>query len=121
MGVNCMRLTRWIALTPALLVTLPSLASAQTVAEVQVAPAAITLRVHTTQRLVAVAYDAAGNVITTVHYKWTSNNLNVAKVDSTGAVSAVGDGSAVIRAEAIGSGPPPRHGVAVITVRGRAP
>ena len=116
-----MRLTKWIALTPALLLAVPAVASAQRVAEVQVAPAAITLRVGTTQRLVAVAYDAAGNVITTVRYKWASNNLNVAKVDSTGAVTAVGDGSAVVRAEALGSGTLPRHGVAVITVRGRAP
>jgi len=119
-----MRLSRLLALAPALLLVAPSMALAQrpaAVAEVQVAPAAITLRVNTTQRLVAVAYDAAGNVITTARYKWSSNNLNVAKVDSTGAVTAVGDGSAVVRAEAIGSGPPPRHGVAVITVRGRAP
>ena len=89
------------------------------VAEVQVAPAAIALQVGTTQKLIGVAYDAAGNVITTARYRWSSNNLNVARVDSTGTVSAVGEGSAVIRAEALGSGAPPKHGAAVITVRRR--
>ena len=115
-----MRLTRWFALAPALLLAAPAVALAQrpaAVAEVQVAPAAITLQAGTTQRLVAVAYDAAGNVITTARYRWTSNNLNVAKVDTAGAVTAVAEGSAVIRAEALGSGVPLKHGAAVITVR----
>ncbi len=106
----------------ALLLAAPSIAMAQrpaAVAEVQVAPAAITLQVGTTQKLVAVSYDAGGNVITTTRYRWASNNLNVARVDSTGTVSAVGEGSAVIRAEALGSGTPPKHGAAVITVRKR--
>ncbi len=119
-----MKLSRWIALMPALLLAAPSIASAQraaAVAEVQVAPAAIAIRVGTAQRLVAVAYDANGNVLTTARYRWTSNNLNVARVDSTGVVTAVGEGSAVIRAEALGSGTPPKHGAAVITVRRRAP
>ena len=119
-----MKLIRLLALAPGLLLAAPASALAQkpaAVAEVQVAPAAITLQAGTTQRLVAVAYDAGGNVITTAHYRWSSNNLNVARVDSTGSVTAVGDGSAVIRAEALGSGPPPKHGAAVITVRRRAP
>ena len=118
-----MRLIRWVALTPVLLLAAPVIALAQkpaAVAEVQVAPAAITIQAGNVQKLIAVAYDAAGNVITTAHYRWFSNNLNVARVDSTGTVTAVGDGSTVIRAEALGSGPPPKHGAAVITVRRRA-
>ena len=112
---------RVFALTPMLLVALSGISKAQkTVAEVQVAPAAITLQAGTTQKLIAVAYDAGGTVITTARYRWSSNNLNVARVDSTGTVSAVGEGSAVVRAEAIGSGPPARHGAAVITVRRRS-
>jgi len=91
------------------------------VTEVQVAPAAITIQVGASQRLVAVGYDAAGNVITTARYRWVSTNLNVVKVDSTGTVTAVGEGSAVVRAAAVGSGPPPRHGVAVITVHRHTP
>jgi len=115
-----MRTLRVVA--AAVLMIIPGVASAQRpapVAEVQVAPAAIAIQVGTAQRLVAVAYDANGNVITTAHYRWTSNNLNVARVDSTGTVTAVGEGSAVIRAEAVGSGTPPKHGAAVITVRRR--
>jgi len=112
------------ALTPLLLLAISGIAQAQkpaAVAEVQVAPAAITIHVGATQRLVAVAYDADGNVITTAHYRWISTNLNVVTVDSAGIVTAVGDGSAVVRAVALGSGQPPKHGVAVITVRRRAP
>ena len=112
---------RVLTLTPMLLAALSGICQAQkTVAEVQVAPAAITLQAGTTQKLIAVAYDAGGTVITTARYRWSSNNLNVARVDSAGAVTAVGDGSAVIRAEALGSGQPLKHGAAVITVRRRA-
>jgi len=119
-----MQNVRVVAVALAALLLIPAIARAQkpaAVAEVQVAPAAITLQAGTNQRLVAVAYDGAGNVITTAHYRWSSNNLNVARVDSTGSVHAVGEGSAVIRAEALGSGSPPKHGAAVITVRRRAP
>ena len=111
------------ALTPMLLLAMAGVVQAQkpaAVAEVQVAPAAIAIQAGNTQKLIAVAYDAAGNVITTAHYRWSSNNLNVARVDSTGTVTAVHEGSAVIRAEALGSGTPPKHGAAVITVRRRA-
>jgi len=111
---------RVFALTPMLLLALAGVSRAQkTVAEVQVAPGAITILAGTTQKLIAVAYDAGGTVITTARYRWSSNNLNVARVDSTGTVTAVAEGSAVIRAEAVGSGPPAQHGAAVITVRRR--
>ncbi len=118
-----MKLHRWVALAPALLLAAPAVAHAQSkVAEVQVAPAAITLRAGTTQKLIAVAYDAEGNVVPTgVRFRWSSNNLNVARVDSVGTVTAVAEGSAVIRAEALGSGQPLKHGAAMITVRRRAP
>jgi uncharacterized protein YjdB len=115
---------RIVALAASLLFLAPAIATAQkpaAVAEVQVAPAAIAIQAGNTQQLIAVAYDAAGNVITTAHYRWSSNNLNVARVDSTGTVTAVHEGSAVIRAEALGSGTPLKHGAAVITVRRRAP
>lgn len=118
-----MRDLRVVAVAASVLLLTPAICAAQkpaAVAEVQVAPAAIAIQAGTTQKLIAVAYDAGGNVITTAHYRWSSNNLNVARVDSTGTVTAVGEGSAVIRAEALGSGPPPKHGAAVITVRRRA-
>ena len=116
-----MNTQRIFALTPILMLAAAGVLQAQkTVAEVQVAPAAITIQAGTTQRLIAVAYDAGGTVITTARYRWSSTNLNVARVDSTGTVTAVAEGSAVVRAEAIGSGPPARHGAAVITVRRRS-
>jgi uncharacterized protein YjdB len=110
----------WIlALAPTLLLAMSTAASAQKpVAEVQVVPAAVTMRVGGERKLAVMAYDADGNVITTgVRYRWHSNNVNVAQVDSTGAVKAVGVGSAVVRAVAEGSGRPPRRGEAVVTVR----
>ncbi len=116
-----MKNLRVCALAASVLMALPTVSLAQgKVAEVQVAPAAITLHAGTAQRLVAVAYDAGGNVLTTVRYRWSSNNLNVARVDSTGTVTAVAPGSAVIHAVAEGSGRPARRGEAVVTVR-RAP
>ncbi len=124
-----MKTSRCLALTPTLLMaavlelaTTATCVAQSRVAEVQVAPAAITLRAGTTQKLIAVAYDAEGNVVPTgVRFRWSSNNLNVARVDSLGSVTAVAEGSAVIRAEALGSGQPLKHGAAMITVRRRAP
>ncbi len=107
------------ALAPILLAALSSVCLAQKpVAEVQVVPAAVTMRVGGERRLEAMAYDADGNVIPTgVRYRWWSNNVNVARVDSTGAVTAVGVGSAVVHAVAEGSGKPPIRGESVVTVR----
>jgi uncharacterized protein YjdB len=113
--------SRLLALAPLLLAAAPAICLAQQpVAEVQVVPAAVTLRVGGERKLAAMAYDADGNVIPTgVRYRWTSNNVNVAQVDSTGAVRAVAPGSAVIRAAAEGSGRPPKSGVAAVTVQRR--
>jgi uncharacterized protein YjdB len=115
-----MRTHTLYALAPVLLLATSTVALAQQpVAEVQVVPPAVTLEVGATQQLHALAYDADGNVIPTgVRFRWASNNVNVARVDSTGAVTAVSKGSAVVRAEAAGSGTPPKRGVAAVTVRG---
>ncbi len=87
------------------------------VAEVQVAPAAPTLSVGANQKLHATAYDSAGNVIVTrVRYRWVSANVNIARVDSTGQVSGVAAGSAVVRAEVVGAAPA-KSGAATVTVR----
>lgn len=88
------------------------------VREVQVAPAAATVAVGATSRLRAVAYDGSGNVLATgVRYTWTSSNVNVARVDSLGVVTGVVAGTAVVSAEARGSGTPPKSGAAAVTVR----
>jgi uncharacterized protein YjdB len=114
-----MKLSRLIGLAAFLSLSAPGTAHAQKpVAEVQVVPAAVTLRPGAEHRLAAMAYDAGGNVIPTgVRYRWFSNNVNVALVDSTGRVTAVGVGSAVVHAVAEGSGRPPKRGEAVVTVR----
>jgi len=110
------------ALATVLLLLAPAAARAQKpVAEVQVAPASVTLPAGATHRLSALAYDADGNVIASgVRFVWSSTNVNVARVDSTGTVTAVAPGSAVIRAEVVGSGRP-RRGEATVHVRRPAP
>jgi uncharacterized protein YjdB len=112
---------RVLGFSASVLLLAPGVCRAQKpVAEVQVAPAAVTITVGATHKLSALAYDAGGNVIATgVRYTWSSNNVNVARVDSTGTVTAVSAGSAVIRAEAVGSGTPAKHGAAAITVKHR--
>jgi len=112
-----------LALTPLFLLLSTGVCLAQKpVAEVQVAPPSVTLRVGATHRLSALAYDADGNVLAAgVRYAWSSNNVNVARVDSTGTVTAVAPGAAVIRAETVGGGSPPRRGEATVRVRRPAP
>lgn len=118
-----MNTKRVVALTSLLLLAAAGVCLAQKpVAEVQVAPPSVTLKAGTTQRLTALAYDADGNVIAAgVRYVWSSNNVNVVRVDSTGTVTAVAAGTAVIRAEAVGSGTPPKRGAAAVTVRQPTP
>src|SRR6266568_7906619 len=82
----------------ALALTLPGAALAQNVAEVQVAPPTITIRVGERSGLLATAFDRIGNVIPTVRIIWSSNNLAVAKVDNNGTVTGVGNGVAIVEA-----------------------
>src|SRR5712664_3258472 len=101
------------------LAPLPSLAprvlTAQNVAEVQVAPPSVTIRVGERTGLLATAFDRIGNVIPTVRLIWSSNNLNVAKVDNNGTVTGVGNGVAIIEAR-VGA----RRGQAAVQVTGGA-
>src|SRR6266581_6770098 len=82
----------------ALLLALPGVLAAQNVAEVQVAPPSITLKVGERAGLLATAFDRVGNVIPTVRVIWSSNNVAVAKVDNDGTVTGVGGGVAIIEA-----------------------
>ncbi len=113
-----MRVLRLGLIAAALAATLTAKASAQAaVNEVQLAPGVLTLTVGQSRRLVAAAYDARGAAIVTgVRYRWVSANVNVARVDSTGQVTAVAPGTALVRAEASG-GNPPKAGAATVTVR----
>src|ERR1700704_2704827 len=71
---------------------LPGAATAQNIAEVQVAPPSVTIKVGERSGLLATAFDRAGNVISTVRVIWSSNNVAVAKVDNNGTVTGVGGG-----------------------------
>src|ERR1043166_6945169 len=88
----------------ALVLVIPGAATAQNVAEVQVAPPSVTIRVGERSGLLATAFDRIGNVIPTVRIIWSSNNVNVAKVDNNGTVTGVANGVAII--EARGGGRP---------------
>jgi uncharacterized protein YjdB len=78
----------------------PALALAQNVAEVQVAPPSVTIRVGERSGLLATAFDRIGNVIPTIRIIWSSNNMAVAKVDNNGTVTGVNNGVAIIEARA---------------------
>lgn len=93
----------------------PSAALAQNVAEVQVAPPSITIKIGEKSGLLATAFDRAGNVIPTVRVIWSSNNVAVAKVDNQGTVTGVGGGVAIIEAH-VGA----RKGQAAVQVVGAA-
>ncbi len=103
------------ALIAALGCLAPGVTAAQNVAEVQVAPPSVTIRVGERSGLLATAFDRIGNVIPTVRIIWSSNNLNVAKVDNNGTVTGVGNGVAIIEAR-VGA----RRGQAAIQVTGGA-
>ncbi|HUL03293.1 MAG TPA: Ig-like domain-containing protein [Gemmatimonadales bacterium] len=83
--------------------------------EVQVAPPSMTLRAGERSGLLATAFDRAGNVLTTVKVLWSSNNIQVARVDNNGNVTGVGNGVAIIEAR-VGT----RKGTAAVQVVGGA-
>src|SRR3977135_1738744 len=70
----------------------PGAATAQNIAEVQVAPPSVTIKVGERSGLLATAFDRAGNVISTVRVIWSSNNVAVARVDNSGTVRGGGGG-----------------------------
>ena len=99
----------------ALACSVPGAAAAQNVAEVQVAPPTVTIRVGERSGLLATAFDRIGNVIPTVRIIWSSNNINVAKVDNNGTVTGVANGVAIVEAR-VGA----RRGQAAVQVTGGA-
>src|SRR5438045_138919 len=94
---------------------IPLAASAQNVAEVQVAPPTVTIRVGERSGLLATAFDRIGNVVPTVRIIWSSNNVNIAKVDNNGTITGVANGVAIIEAR-VGA----RRGQAAVQVTGGA-
>ena len=81
------------------------------------APSSATLTVGATHKLTALAYDADGNVLSGVRWRWTSSNAKVARVSSSGTVTALAEGKTTIRVEAAGSGTPPKASSSEITVK----
>jgi uncharacterized protein YjdB len=75
----------------------------------------VTIRVGERSGLLATAFDRIGNVIPTVRIIWSSNNINIARVDNNGTVTGVGNGVAIIEAR-VGA----RRGQAAVQVTGGA-
>jgi uncharacterized protein YjdB len=81
------------------------------VASVSITPNAIALRVPQTARLIAQAFDVQGKPLANRSYMWTTDAPSVATVNQLGDVTAVGTGSASIRATSGG-----QTGIATISV-----
>lgn len=80
-------------------------------ASVGVAPSASNIVVNESIQLTATAYDVDGAVVSGRTFTWSSDNAGVATVSSTGLVTGVGSGNAVISASADGY-----TGTATVTV-----
>src|SRR5258708_21051515 len=100
----------------ALSLALPGALAAQNVAEVQVAPPSVTVKVGERSGLIATAFDRNGNVIPTVRISWTSNNVAVAEAEKEGRGRGIASGVVIISA---GSGT--RSGTAAVQVVGGPP
>jgi hypothetical protein len=73
---------------------------AQNVAEVQVTPETVTLKVGQKQALFAAAFDAGGNLIPTARFTFTSNNPAVATAQADGVVIGLKGGPAIVQVTA---------------------
>ena len=94
----------------------PSALAAQQVAEIQVAPPSVSIKVGERTGLLATAFDRIGNVIPTVRFIWSSNNVQIARVDNNGTVTGVASGVAIVEAR-VGT----RRGTVAVQVTGGAP
>jgi alpha-tubulin suppressor-like RCC1 family protein len=88
-----------------------TLAVAQQVTSVTVAPTSAAVTVGATQQFTATARDAGGSTVAGVKFLWVSANVNVAVVDTTGLARGTGAGAVTITA--VGRGEP---GNAVLNV-----
>jgi TonB family protein len=87
------------------------------VAEIQIAPRYLRMRVDAVAQVVATAYDADGIPVNAA-FTWSSSNINVADVTPEGFVRGVAPGAAVVTA-ATGTGAARRVGqVSVFVMRG---
>jgi uncharacterized protein YjdB len=88
-----------------------SVAFQTSVASVSVSPSSATVQVGKTQQLTATLKDASGNPLTGRTITWSSSNMAVATVSSSGLVTGVKAGAATITATSEG-----KSGTASITV-----
>lgn len=103
-----MTLKRFRSIGFALLAVAPvsSGARAQTVAQIEVLPPTVTLAVGQRQGILATAYDARGQVVSSVRFAWSSSNVQVAAVQpdardpAVATVVALSPGVATIEARA---------------------
>lgn len=86
------------------------------VASVQVTPGNRSLFVEESFQFTAVTRDAGGNVLTGRPIAWSSNNESVATVSSTGLVTALAAGGAIITATSEGHSAPASVTVSAIPV-----
>ena len=86
------------------------------VASVQVTPGNKSLFVEESFQLSAVTRDAGGNILTGRPITWSSNNESVATVSSTGLVTALAPGGAIITATSEGRSAPASVTVSAIPV-----
>src|SRR2546427_7129367 len=84
-------------LVAGLTLTVPPILHAQNVADVQVAPPSVTIKVGEPTRLLETAFDRIRNVIPTVPVIWSSNNVQVARVENDGTVSGMAGRGAALR------------------------
>lgn len=66
------------------------------VSSVVISQSSTTVCAGNTDQLIATAYDAAGIEITGVIYEWSSSNTSIARVDYTGLVTGVAEGTVII-------------------------
>lgn len=85
------------------------------VARLEVTPATATAQAGATVTLTARAFDADGNSIPSPVLRWSSNDISVAAVAPTGAVTTIAAGTARISVSSMG-----RSALATITVTPRA-
>jgi uncharacterized protein YjdB len=71
--------------------------AAQNVAEVQVTPETVTLKVGQKQALFAAAFDAGGNLIPTARFTYSSNNPAVAQAQADGVIIGLKGGAAIVQ------------------------
>jgi hypothetical protein len=74
--------------------------AAQNVAEVQVTPETVTLKVGHKQALFAAAFDAGGNLIPTARFTYNSNNPSVVQAQSDGVLIGIKSGAAIVQVSA---------------------